>query len=534
MKKHFLPAILWRLGCVSLLLIGFLFPNGPGLAIEAPEPTPPAPALAQVRTSFPTSLTPDPLIQEMVSQVISDTLYHYVGDLSGAWPVTIGGSSYLIATRSTLTDIPIQEATQFAYEHFQSFGLQTSYDVYPVGGKPKRNVIAEQIGLIQPARIFLLTAHLDSTTLTSPSTLAPGADDNGSGSAAVMRIADILSQYPFGCTLRYALFTGEEQGLYGSKAYAREVKARGDAIEAVINLDMLGYNTPGTAPTIDLHTRNDSSDLAITNVFTNVISAYNIGLEPVILKDGIKFSDHASFWQNGYSAILAIEDDKTDFNPYIHSNEDRLPKIDLVYYTNFVKAALGTLAHMGCLLEGEVRGMVTDAVSHQAIPGATIAARLGGKLIVSTTSQADGSYRLFLNPGAYDLTILASDHAPVTSLNLEVLRFQPGTFDAALQPCIPVKGANFTYSPLKPKFGDTITFTSTITSGENPVSYTWDFGDGSFGYVEVVSHTYATRGLFTVKFTADNVCAAPASLTRLVFADPYLSNLPLVNNNKLP
>ena len=66
--------------------------------------------------------------------------------------------------------------------------------------------------------IFLIGAHLDDMPV-GPT--APGADDNASGSAAVLVAADILSQYQWGCTLRFAFWTGEEQGLLGSAAYAQ-------------------------------------------------------------------------------------------------------------------------------------------------------------------------------------------------------------------------------------------------------------------------------------------------------------------------
>ncbi len=175
-------------------------------------------------------------------------------------------------------------------------------------------MIAEQPGLTEPGKIYLLIAHIDDTSYVNgnPMTLAPGADDNASGSAAVMHIASILSQYDFGCTLRYALVSGEEQGLYGSYAYATEVYNNHDNLLGVLNLDMLGYNTTGSAPTVELDTRQYSSqnagDLAIANLFKDAVSAYSIQLTPYILKSGETGSDHASFWDYDYPAILAIED----------------------------------------------------------------------------------------------------------------------------------------------------------------------------------------------------------------------------------
>jgi len=268
--------------------------------------------------SLPEVTSPNPLIQGMVDQVNSATLETYVGNLSGEWPVIVKGASYTFATRYSMEYRPITKATRFAYEHFQGLNLPYYYQYYYLFGLERRNVLAEQTGLTQPERIFLLTAHLDSYS-QNPSVLAPGADDNASGAAALMLIADILSQYQFGCTLRYILFTGEEQGMYGSAAYADYVYQIGDGIEAGLNLDMLAYNTPGTAATIELHTRpQNGGDLAIANLFAAVIPTYQVGLTPIIQQDGLAFSDHSSFWDRGYPALLAEE----DWNDHISGSGD--------------------------------------------------------------------------------------------------------------------------------------------------------------------------------------------------------------------
>ncbi len=298
---------------------------------------------------IPLVLTPDPVIQGMMDQVDAQAASDWVGGLSGEWPVMINGSPYTIATRYTPAETPIQKATRYVHDFLEDLGLAMDYEYYTLPGSgERRNVIAEQVGVSQPERVFILSAHLDSTTYQNPMVLAPGADDNASGSAGVLMAAEILSQYDFGCTLRYALFTGEEQGLYGSKAYAAEAYARGDQIEAVLNLDMLGYEGD-SAPFLQLHTRpNNVADLSLATLYSDVVDVYNIGLWPLIYDDGLSFSDHSSFWTYGYPAILAIEEYYGDFNPYYHSNNDRLSAIDIVYLKNAIKAAVGTFAHMGC------------------------------------------------------------------------------------------------------------------------------------------------------------------------------------------
>lgn len=296
----------------------------------------------------------NPLVQGMIDQVNQNTIYTYTGNLSGEWSVTIGGSPYTIATRYTQTTTPIQKATQFTYEHFQKLGLAVQYHSYKLGVSTKRNVVAEQKGQTRPGDIYLITAHLDDTAdFRSARTKAPGADDNASGSTAVLIAADILSKYKFDCTIRYVLFTGEEQGLYGSAAYAKSASSKGEKILGVLNLDMIAYNTVGSAETFELHTRaGNSSDLAIANLFMSTLTTYNITLTPLLLQDGMGASDHASFWTYNYPAVLAIED-WSNHTPYYHTVNDKLSSLDMAYYTDFVRASVGTIAQMAVPVSGQ-------------------------------------------------------------------------------------------------------------------------------------------------------------------------------------
>ena len=119
-------------------------------------------------------------------------------------------------------------------------------------------------GTVHPAEIVLITAHLDDMPESS---VAPGADDNASGSVAVMVAAAGMAGHQFQRTVRFVFLTGEEQGLLGSDAYAKAATARGDNIVAVYNMDMIGWdaNQDGV---MALETRYKSSpgypsDLAI-------------------------------------------------------------------------------------------------------------------------------------------------------------------------------------------------------------------------------------------------------------------------------
>lgn len=388
----------------------------------------------QAALASPAAISPYPLIDAMIDQVSTTTLNQYVGDLSGEWATTIGGSPFTLTTRYSYASTYIAKATTYAYEHFQALGLPVSYQNYSMWGTPLRNVIAEQSGVNHPERIVLITAHIDSTSWGTPNTVAPGADDNASGTAGVMMAADILSQYDFDCTLRYALFTGEEQGLYGSEAYAAYIKSQGAQVAGVLNLDMIAYNSAQRpSPVMEMHTRsNNSGDLAIANTFVDVVSAYGLNLIPNIFQDGVTYSDHASFWGEGYPAIIAIEDDN-DFTPYYHSPNDKLSTLNMAYFTEFVKASLGTFAHMGCLMEGRLAGVVRDAGTNAPLAGAVVQASAGNGQNWLAVSGPDGSYTLTVLPGTLQVYATEAQHIPVLQTGITVQYAQTRQLDLSLQ-----------------------------------------------------------------------------------------------------
>ena len=342
---------------VATLLAAGLVPvsaSQPGeQALDAvPSDAKPLRPIADAAT-LPAAVTPDPLIQEMIDQVDSTTVLSYTGDLSGMWPVEIGGNPYTILTRNTRSGTPILKATQYAGEHLAGLGLDVEYQSWTGGGGTTgRNVIGEITGESHPDDVYIICAHLDDMPSSGA---APGADDNASGSAAVLVAADILSQYHWGCTLRFALWTGEEQGLYGSEAYAYRAYMADENIVGVLNLDMIAWNKAGSVPGIDLYADPYlPATVDLANLFDGVVDAYNLSLSPQVILDANETgSDHASFWDYDYTAILAIED-FDDFNPNYHTTNDTQPTLDQAYFTEFVKASVGTMAHMSnCLLRPE-------------------------------------------------------------------------------------------------------------------------------------------------------------------------------------
>jgi hypothetical protein len=384
---------------------------------------------------------PDPLIEEMIAQVDTATVYQYDGDLSGENEVTIGGQPYTLYTRYSYSGEPVQKATQFVYEHFQNLGLEVKYHDYNWGGNNWRNVVATKPGLTDPDDIYIICAHVDSRSETHQTSLAnaPGADDNASGVTAVMIAADILSQYDFDYTIRFVAFTGEEQGLIGSGYYAHDARNEGDNILGVLNLDMIAYDSDAY-PILELHAGTIMPDsIAIANLFTDVVDTYDIGLVPQIITAGATDrSDHASFWDYGYDAILGIEDFWGDSNPNYHTTGDQLSVLNIPYFTEFVKASVGTVASMACLLpeKGYLEGTVTDASSGDPLVYVTLTiVNQDNGAQIPTSTGSSGYYTKTLPVGLYDVTAEASGYYSATASDMEILADEVTTQDFALEQC---------------------------------------------------------------------------------------------------
>lgn len=375
-----------------------------------PQVLPTAPA------TIPADVDHDPIIQTIVDQVTSPTVTQYTGSLSGEWPVTIGGEPYTIATRYTYSGVPIQKATQYVGEHLAQLGLSVEYHNWSSANYP--NVIAELPGQTNPEQIVIICAHLDDVPAGA---LAPGADDNASGSTGVLLAADILSRYEWDVTLRFALWTGEEQGLYGSAAYALRSFNANEQIIGVLNMDMIAYDSD-SFPIFDLHAKSTLPDsVNLANLFADVVGEYALDLQPDVLINNYlgNYSDNASFWARGYTAILAIEDND-DFTPHYHTTGDTLSTLNLAYFTEMVKASVATFAHLGGTpWWGTVQGQVTAELPSNPLPGADIHF-ISDQHAYSFTTGDNGRYSAPLPAGVYTLTVTAAGYEPVILSGIQV------------------------------------------------------------------------------------------------------------------
>ena len=171
------------------------------------------------------------------------------------------------------------------------------------------NVVATLAGTDPGAGYYVVCAHYDAVASrtsnwdwrTDP---APGADDNASGVSLVLESARLLAGQPLPWSVRFIAFSGEELGLWGSRAYATGAQEADERIIGVLNFDMIGFNDLRDR----LHLVANPASRWLVDLMVDSNSRFQIGLELDILEDPrAGLSDHEPFWARGYDAILGIE-----------------------------------------------------------------------------------------------------------------------------------------------------------------------------------------------------------------------------------
>lgn len=275
----------------------------------------------------------DPRIVDMVAKVDSLNYLGYVQRLQN------------FKTRFSLTD-SCKKAAEYLWSLYDGFGLSPVYQEFIDGLAP--NVIATKTGISEPEVEVIVCGHFDATIFSQfgdPDTVAPGADDNGSGSAGAVEIARILKDYQFERTVKFINFAGEEQGLLGSGSYADSVAHIRDSIIGVFNLDMIGHvSGPESLLVI-----GDAGSVGLVDTFINYASVYVQDLKTERTIGYFPYSDHASFEDQGYPAILGIElAIERGKNPYYHTPGDTIGSgfNSLSFATKALKAVVAAVAEL--------------------------------------------------------------------------------------------------------------------------------------------------------------------------------------------
>lgn len=209
------------------------------------------------------------------------------------------------------------------------------------------NIWSEKKGTGEFNAATLITSHYDSiatgASIENPNAPAPGADDNASGTAAVLEFAWASRTHTFRGDVILACFAGEEQGLRGSSHFVPKLVNEGREIRGVINMDMVAYadKSPEDA---DLVTNHASLWLAEYTRLAAQTYVPELGFDFTV-DDTAWRSDHAPFWRFGYPAYLMIDDWQPTY-PYYHTPQDTPDKLDFDFGANMVRAGIAAAASL--------------------------------------------------------------------------------------------------------------------------------------------------------------------------------------------
>ncbi|MDB5667922.1 MAG: family metallo-hydrolase [Alphaproteobacteria bacterium] len=374
-----------------------------------------APATAQRRPAAPPP--PPASLTAIADQVSEQSLRSYVERL-----VSFG-------TRHTLSDRNhptrgIGASLNWTEAEFRRMSqacggcLQVVRTGETVSGRPRipnptlvENVVAIQRGTTDPNRVVIITGHIDSrvTDVMNAAADAPGANDDGSGTAAVIEAARVLSRHRFPGTIVYAALSGEEQGLVGGRILAKYAREQGWQVEANLNNDIIG-NSCGSDRFCDASNvrvfseglrwqggdqirgqvrsqggENDSPSRNLSRYLADLAGDLGLGLDVRQIWRNDRFGrggDHTEFLNAGFPAVrlsVAVED-------YDHQHQDlrtengtvygdTIDEMDFPYLrkvTALNVAALAALARAPMPPEPQVRGAVsTDTLLEwRGVPGA--------------------------------------------------------------------------------------------------------------------------------------------------------------------
>jgi len=284
-------------------------------------------------------------VDSLVNLVSLQSILKNARELTGDTLTTIGGIPYLIHTRFYMYP-PSLKAAQYVYEKFQSYGLNTRYQV---NDSTCVNVIGTKTGTKFPYQYFIICAHFDNVILNPyPPTIndtIPGADDNASGVSALLEAARLLTNFNTDYSLIFIAFDREE--VYppptGSMAYVDSIFASGDTIRGVLNLDMIAYDGNNDSKYI---VDTDTNSLNLAKQLISAFQIYQSGM-PVNLTYNNGGSDHSVFWQKNYRAIMLIEDWLNDMTPYYHKKTDKVSTLNQSYWLKMTKSAIALFASWG-------------------------------------------------------------------------------------------------------------------------------------------------------------------------------------------
>jgi Zn-dependent M28 family amino/carboxypeptidase len=249
-----------------------------------------------------------------------------------------------IGERNVFRPQALQAAAGYIEQTWRAQGYGVSTQTYDAYGERCTNLEVSRPGLQKPDEILLIGAHYDTVRG------CPGANDNASGVAAMLEIAGYFADLTPSVTVRFVAFVNEEPpsfytGQQGSMVYAKAARQRGDDIRLMVSLETIGcyLDAPGTQryPPLFRHFFPDRgnflglvSDLRSGRALRRMARTFrrhaDFPLEHVATfrwVPGVAWSDHLSFWRQGYRALMATDTAFYRYR-YYHTPEDTPDKLN--------------------------------------------------------------------------------------------------------------------------------------------------------------------------------------------------------------
>lgn len=206
------------------------------------------------------------------------------------------------------------DARDWIASEFASLGLVVTTPEFPVGAILTRNVVGTKTGWRYPDEFIVVGGHFDSV---GSGNLAPGAEDNASGTAGVLEIARVLAPLNSERTIHFIAFSGEEQGLHGSADWAGDLTTTQRAnCKGALIMDMIGYTVDADH---DVWLSAESAGVPLRNQLA-ATGAQFTSLR-IMMTTAISGSDHTPFLQRNMPAVLSIEGDYSSYPGYHNAGD---------------------------------------------------------------------------------------------------------------------------------------------------------------------------------------------------------------------
>jgi hypothetical protein len=227
-------------------------------------------------------------------------------------------------------------AASYLFDTYASFGYSPEYQPfqYRVRGSsetgPTANVVATLKGTVNPELVYVVSSHYDSVVV------GPGADDDSSGTAALLETARLLANHPQPATIVFASFTGEEAGLLGSREFVRRAVADKVKIVGALNNDMIGWSNDY---------RLDNTIRYSNPGIRDVQHAAAMQFSQLITYDALyyKSTDAAAYYEAYGDIVGGIGSYPVLGNPHYHQSHDLLEGINHQLVTEVAKTTTATL-----------------------------------------------------------------------------------------------------------------------------------------------------------------------------------------------